>query len=125
MIDGLRATNTSTKMINFARMNGGLVRKDPVTSIHPIVRIHPVTGEKALFLNSEFVQNIVDFKEEESELMLNFLVNHICLGHDFQARIQWEKDAVVMFDGRNTLRESIAFGLCMKSLTRMIQILRR
>ena len=108
MIDGLQAPHTSNMMINFAKTNNGLVRKDPVTNIHPIVRVHPVTGERAIFLNTEFVQNIVGLKEEESDLILKFLVNHICLGHDFQARIQWEKDSVVMFDNRNTLRKRFA-----------------
>ena len=106
MIDGLYAVHTSEKMIGFAKANGGLVRKPPVTTLHPIVRVHPVTGEKALFLNAEFVQGIEGLKEAESELLVRYLMDHMIKGHDFQARVQWEKDSVVMFDGRNTLRES-------------------
>jgi sulfonate dioxygenase len=109
MIDGLKATHSSEKMIGFARANGGLVRKDPVTSLHPIVRIHPVTGEKTIFINAEFVQGIVGLKDQESDLILKFLINHIVTGHDFQARVQWEKDSVVMFDGRSTLRKCLLF----------------
>lgn len=111
MIDGLKAAHSSEKMIGFARVNNGLVRKDPITSIHPIVRVHPVTGEKTIFLNAEFVQGIVGLKEQESDLILKFLIQHICLGHDFQARVQWEKDSVVMFDGRNTLRKLLLLCL--------------
>ncbi|MCJ1378047.1 hypothetical protein MMC17_001143 [Xylographa soralifera] len=103
MINGLKAAHTSEKMIGFARVNGGLVRKDPVTSIHPLVRVHPVTGERSIFLNAEFVTGIVGLKDQESDMMLKFLTDHICMGHDFQARVQWEKDSVVMMDGRNTL----------------------
>ena len=107
MINGLKAAHTSEKMIGFARANRGLVRKDPVTSIHPIVRIHPVTGEKAIFLNKEFIQGIVGLKDQESDMVLKLLLDHIIMGHDFQARVQWEKDSVVMFDGRTTLRRSL------------------
>lgn len=105
MINGLKAAHTSEKMISFARGNNGLIRKDAVTSIHPIVRVHPVTREKALFLNAEFVQGIVGLKDQESDLILKFLIDHICMGHDFQARVQWEKGSVVIFDGRATLRK--------------------
>jgi len=108
MIIGLKAAHSSEKMIGFARANGGLVRKDPVTSVHPIVRVHPVTGEKAIFLNGEFVQGIEGLKDQESDLILEFLVNHVCMGHDFQARVQWEENSVVMFDGRATLRKFIS-----------------
>lgn len=105
MINALKVPHSSEKMIGFARANNGLVRKDPVTNVHPLVRVHPVTGEKAIFLNAEFVQGIVGLKDGESALLLKFLIDHICMGHDFQARVQWEKDSVVMFDGRNTLRK--------------------
>ena len=94
-------------MIAFARASKGLVRKDPIESFHPIVRVHPVTGEKSLFINEEFVKGIAGTKDQESELLIKFLINHICMGHDFQARVQWEKYSVVMFDGRTTLRTYI------------------
>ena len=107
MINGLKAAHTSEKMIGFARANKGLIRKEPVTNIHPLVRVHPVTGEKAIFLNGEFVQGIVGLKDQESDMILKLLLDHMCMGHDFQARVQWEKDSVVMFDGRSTLRRSL------------------
>ena len=104
MINGLKAAHTSEKMIGFARMNDGLIRKDPTTSIHPLVRVHPVTGERSIFLNAEFGTGIIGLKDQESDMILKFLIDHICMGHDFQARVQWEKDSVVMMDGRNTIR---------------------
>lgn len=42
-------------MINHTRVLGGLVRKDPVQSVHPLVRVHPVTGKKCIFINGEFI----------------------------------------------------------------------
>ena len=105
MITGLKAVHTSKKMIEHVRKVGGFVRRDPVESIHPIVRVHPVTGERSIWVNAEFITGIAGFKETESDLLLKFLVDHIVMGHDFQARVQWERHSVVLFDGRNTLRE--------------------
>lgn len=106
MIDGLKAVHTSKKMIDHVKSVGGFVRRPPVSSVHPIVRVHPVTGKKSLWINSEFVTGIEGLKEAESELLLKFLIAHVVMGHDFQARVQWQKHSVVMFDGRNTLRKS-------------------
>lgn len=81
------------------------IRRDPVESIHPVVRVHPVTGEKALWLNEGFVTGLVGFKEEESRWLVKRLVEHVVMGHDFQVRVGWERGSVVMFDGRSTLRK--------------------
>ncbi|KAL3423786.1 Alpha-ketoglutarate-dependent sulfonate dioxygenase 4 [Phlyctema vagabunda] len=102
MIDNLKAVHTSRKMIAHVRAARGAIRADPIDSIHPIVRVHPVTGERAIFLNAEFLDEIVGLKENETELILKFLMDHVSKGHDFQCRVQWEKHSVVMFDGRNT-----------------------
>lgn len=92
-------------MINHARVSGGLVRKDPVDTIHPLVRVHPVTGEKCLYLNGEFITNISGLKEPESKVILEFLLQHVISGHDFQARVSWSPKTVVMFDNRSTIRK--------------------
>lgn len=94
-------------MIAHARMTGGLVRKDPVDTVHPLVRVHPVTGEKCLFVNGEFITKIQGLKEPETKVLLDFLLQHIITGHDFQARVRWQPKTIVMFDNRSTIRESI------------------
>lgn len=95
MIDGLKAIHTSEKMILHAKASKGLIRADPVDSIHPVIRVHPVTGERSIFVNREFMQSIIDLKEEEAEPIWKFLFEHVRTGHDFQARVQWEKYSVV------------------------------
>lgn len=105
-LDTLKLVHSSAKMINHTKLTGGLVRKDPVDTVHPLVRVHPVTGEKCLFVNAEFVTKIQGMKEPETKWMLDFLMNHIVTGHDFQARVRWQPRTIVMFDNRATTRES-------------------
>lgn len=111
-LDTLKAVHSSAKMIAHTRLTGGLVRKDPVDSVHPLVRVHPVTGEKCLFLNQEFITKIPGLKEPETKWMLDFLMNHIITGHDFQARVRWQPRTIVLFDNRSTTRGSSPFSTC-------------
>ncbi|KAJ6013014.1 hypothetical protein N7522_003369 [Penicillium canescens] len=94
-------------MINHTRLAGGLVRKDPVDTVHPLVRVHPVTGEKCLFLNGEFITRIQGLKDSETKWLLDFLMNHLVTGHDFQARVRWQPRTIVMFDNRSTIHSAI------------------
>lgn len=92
-------------MIAHTKMMGGLVRKDPVTTVHPLVRVHPVTGQKCLFVNGEFITKIQGLKEAETKVFLDFIMQHIITGHDFQARVRWQPRSIVIFDNRSTLRK--------------------
>ena len=51
-LHGLKAVHSGFDQAEYSRKNGGVVRREPVTTEHPIVRTHPATGEKALFVNS-------------------------------------------------------------------------
>ena len=92
-------------MINHAKAAGGLYRKDAIDTIHPLVRVHPVTKEKCLFLNLEFITRIVGLKDPETNLLLQFLLQHMVSGHDFQARVKWSPKTIVMFDNRSLIRK--------------------
>lgn len=50
-LHGLQAVHSGLKLAESSRDRGGIVRKEPVASIHPLVRTHPATGEKTLFVN--------------------------------------------------------------------------
>ncbi|KAF7353751.1 TauD-domain-containing protein [Mycena venus] len=82
-------------------------RRDCVTTVHPLIRRHPVTGEESLFLNPECTQSIVGYKKEESDYLLKFLYNHIAAGIDSQARVRWEPATVVCWDNRNCLHSAL------------------
>jgi alpha-ketoglutarate-dependent taurine dioxygenase len=51
-LHGLKAVHSGIEQAEFSLARDGVVRREPVTSEHPLVRTHPVTGEKALFVNT-------------------------------------------------------------------------
>jgi alpha-ketoglutarate-dependent taurine dioxygenase len=50
-LHGLKAVHSGFEQAEFSRNRGGVVRREPVSNEHPLVRTHPATGEKALFVN--------------------------------------------------------------------------
>ncbi|TPX18651.1 uncharacterized protein E0L32_002508 [Thyridium curvatum] len=101
-LHGLKAVHSGVEQVNNSLKRGGVNRRDPVINEHPIVRTHPVTGEKALFVNPNFTREIVGYKKEESDAILKFLYDHIAYGADFHVRIKWAKGTVVVWDNRVT-----------------------
>ena len=75
-------------------------RKYP-SSVHPVVRTHPVTGRKLLFVNSSYVTRILDVPEAESAAVLGFLYDHI-KNPNFQVRFRWSANAIAFWDNRCT-----------------------
>ncbi|KAF3105117.1 hypothetical protein TWF594_005703 [Orbilia oligospora] len=86
---------------------GGICRREPVIVEHPIVRTHPVTGDKALYITKGSCKGIVGWKKEESDMLLGFLNSHTAGGQDFQVRVKWKKGTVVVWDNRVTAHSSI------------------
>jgi len=107
-LHGLKAVHSGFEQAQFSRDRGGVVRREPVKNEHPIVRTHPATGEKALFVNPGFTRSIVGLKKEESEALLAFLFNHIGRGVDYQARVRWAPKTVVVWDNRVTVHSATA-----------------
>ncbi|KAL8974454.1 MAG: hypothetical protein Q9197_001310 [Variospora fuerteventurae] len=97
-LHGLKAVHSGIEQAQSARARSSIVRREPVTSVHPLVRIHPATGEKALFVNPQFTRYIVGYKNETSDALLMFLYDHIAFGADLQARVKWTKETVVVWD---------------------------
>ncbi|CAG8384396.1 unnamed protein product [Penicillium salamii] len=98
LLHGLKAVHSGFEQAEFSLKRGGVVRREPVKNEHPLVRTHPVTGEKALFVNGGFTRSIVGLKREESDVLLNFLLAHVSRGIDYQSRIRWAPKTVVVWD---------------------------
>ena len=99
---GLKAVHSGYEQAESALAKGGVVRREPVSSIHPVIRTHPVTGEKAIYVNPQFTRYIIGFKQEESQYLLKFLYDHIAFSQDLQCRVKWAPGTVVVWDNRVT-----------------------
>jgi sulfonate dioxygenase len=64
----LKVVHSGVEQAEYSRAGnrGGIVRREPVEHIHPLVRRHPVTGEEALYVNRQFSRRIVGLKQQES-----------------------------------------------------------
>lgn len=101
-LHGLTALHSGHEQAHNSKSRGSVVRREPVTSIHPLIRTHPATGEKAIYVNPQFTRHIIGYKQEESDFLLRFLYDHIALGQDFQVRVKWTPKTVVVWDNRVT-----------------------
>jgi sulfonate dioxygenase len=74
-LETLSVVHSGVEQAEYSRRGnrGGVVKREPVENVHPLVRRHPVTGEKALFVNKQFSRRIVGLRTEESDAILNLL----------------------------------------------------
>src|ERR1700751_2726718 len=66
---------------------------------HPVVRTHPVTGRKALYVNKGFTRRILGIPRDESDGMLRYLYEHMA-NPLFQCRFRWTENAIAFWDNR-------------------------
>lgn len=97
-IDGLTAIHDGDHV--YRPLFPDVDRRYP-SSTHPIVRTHPVTKRKALFVNASYVIRIPEVPKEESDAILNYLYLH-CTNPNFQVRFRWSPHSVAFWDNRCT-----------------------
>jgi taurine dioxygenase len=74
---------------------------------HPLVRTHPVTGRKALYVNPGFTTGIVGMPDDESRPILDFLFRH-STRPEFVYRHKWHVDDLVFWDNRCTMHYALS-----------------
>ena len=97
LIDGMTATHSVTKSSAHRRP----IHDQFPPVHHPVVRTHPETGRKALFVNRTFTVCLDDVSERENETLLPFLCDTF-LSPDLQFRLNWEPGTVVLWDNRSS-----------------------
>lgn len=102
-LKGLTALHSADMQANDSRAIGRPVRRDPVTTEHPLIRTNPVTGWNALFFNPGFVTGIVGIPKAESDAILRYLTDVVATTQEIHARFQWGKDDVAFWDNRTTV----------------------
>ena len=72
----------------------------PFAALHPLVRVHPETGRKHLFLASGFTKVVAGLRARESAALLDFLNAELAGRADLHARVRWSPGALVVWDNR-------------------------
>ena len=72
-----------------------------MTAIHPVVRVHPVSKRRSLFVNQHFTRRLVELSHDESRLLLDYLVNWIASPR-FTLRYRWQQGTIAIWDNRCT-----------------------
>jgi taurine dioxygenase len=115
LLDGLTAEHSVVKSFPPGRWGADpafkerydrAVAKHPPVN-HPVVRTHPVSGRKALFVNEGFTTRINELNVRESETLLSFLFAHSGRP-EFIIRWQWQVDDVAFWDNRITQHYAVA-----------------
>ncbi|KAH9945087.1 alpha-ketoglutarate-dependent sulfonate dioxygenase [Epithele typhae] len=99
-LEGLTAVHSAVAQADGARAAGLTVRREPVESVHPVVRVHPVTGYKSIYVNPGFTRRIVGLPKAESDAILQLLFSQIADNPDFQVRFHWEVNSIAFWDNR-------------------------
>lgn len=77
------------------------IRENPLVSIHPVVRVHPETGERALFVSPGFTSHIVGIPRHESDHLLKLFFEQIARPA-FTVRFRWQDGDIAFWDNRAT-----------------------
>lgn len=73
---------------------------------HPVIRTHPESGKKVIFVNSLFTTHIVGLPAKESRAILDFLFEHIATD-EYTCRFHWEENCIALWDNRSTQHKPI------------------
>jgi len=108
MLSGLTARHESEHVYRGRYSDRGVddLGKVYPSAVHPVIRTHPETGKKAIYVNRTFTRRIVELTEEESDAVLRLLHDH-CEHVDFQIRFRWERNDVAFWDNRCVMHRAI------------------
>lgn len=104
MLDGLTAVHsiqpTYDRMLDYVDyFRPEYAKRHSAEQIHPVVKTHPVTGRKALYVSESFTTRIVELSPRESSAVLDLLFSHI-QRPEFCVRWRWSENDLAFWDNR-------------------------
>lgn len=114
VLSSLRIHMSSKRQIQSLKSKGTLSREYATTGLeekafsgqcHPLVRTHPYTGEKSIYVAGGYSAGIEGMNEDESSIFIDFLMSHV-IQHAMTCRIRWEPDMILMWDNRSCLHQA-------------------
>ena len=113
VLEGLRGVNSSAKAdvsrTREDRIKGGDGRDDArkeYVAEHPVVRTHPETGRKSLYVNTAHTVRFAGMTEEESAPLLRYL-HEVQIRPEFTCRFAWEPGSIAFWDNRCALHNPV------------------
>jgi len=129
LLDGLRAVHSDRRVAGPARdLNASNAKKlkddaewRETANVHPVVRTHPETHRKALYVNRQSTIAFEDMTEDESKPLLDYLCQH---AHrpEFTCRFRWRKGSVAFWDNRCAQHTAINDTGMSRRVMRRLQI---
>jgi taurine dioxygenase len=101
MLDGLVAVHDFTHVFSGGRSaeEGAALQEQYPPAEHPVIRTHPVTGRKSIYVNVAFTVRIKGLRREESQQLLRYLYAQADLP-ERQVRFRWARGSVAFWDNR-------------------------
>ena len=104
MLDGLHAVHHNQLPLIRGELSSEIrsnFQSREIKAVHPLVRVHPETGEKALFVNPNFTNYIFELSHAEGRHILTMLYEHMT-NAAFTVRFRWQPDSLAFWDNRAT-----------------------
>jgi taurine dioxygenase len=92
--------------LNEESIKRSIAKAERTESVHPVVRTHPETRKKCLFVNRSFVQHLDGMTVEESMPLLNYLYDH-AVRPEFTCRFRWRTNSVALWDNRASMHYAL------------------
>jgi taurine dioxygenase len=80
--------------------------KDNPPVQHPVIRVHPESKQKVIFVNALFTTKIIGLPPKESSAILDFLYDH-SITAEYTCRFNWEPNSIAIWDNRSTQHKPI------------------
>ena len=101
MLDRLTAVHSAAKVMPLMKGAGYSPLQEAMHAVHPLVRVHPETGRKALFVNELWTERLVELSPAEGNAILAMLYEHV-KSPEFTMRWRWKLGDIALFDNRST-----------------------